>query len=229
MSGPSPSFIKAKLSQRDGGGKPLEFRFNPSTIKISKKADWKERTKQAAKEAPRLSFGGTHPVDLSFSLLLDSGGEQGRTVMTDIQRLLDWTNPTEKSRKGSSPSPPELMFTWGDLKIGSAGQFVGVLTSVDATCTLFSPSGAPTRAEVSLAFKSAVADTAGTNPTSGAVRAYEAHQLRAGDTLAGIAYQAYGDASRWRAIAELNGIDDPLRLPLGTRLLLPEAADVAGG
>jgi nucleoid-associated protein YgaU len=222
------TFVRAKLCEQENPGEALDFHFNPSTIKIAKRAEWQERTKQAAKEAPRLSFTGTHPVDLSFSLLLDSSRRGGKSVMGDIQRLLDWTNPTKKSRRGSSPSPPVLMFTWGELTIGSAKQFVGVLTSVDASCTMFSPNGAPTRAEVSVSLKSTAQDTPGTNPTSGGVRAHEAHQVLTGDTLAGIAYQAYGDASRWRAIAELNGIDDPMRLPVGARLLLPEAADVAG-
>lgn len=228
MSGSNGSFVKAKLCERDHQNKRLVFHFNPSSIKITKRADYREQPKQAAKEAARPAFLGARAVDLSFSLLLDSGGQSGRSVMTEIQQLLNWTNPTSDSRKGSSPSPPVLMFTWGDFKIGASGQFVGLLSSVDANCTMFSPSGAPTRAEVSLGMKAAPEEMAGTNPTSGGPRAHRAHQVVAGDTLAAIAFEAYGDAGRWRAIAELNGIDDPMRLPAGTRLLLPEPADTGG-
>ena len=39
--------------------------------------------------------------------------------------------------------------------------------------------------------------------------------------LAVIAYAAYGDPTRWRLIAEANGIDDPLRLRRGTPLTIP--------
>jgi nucleoid-associated protein YgaU len=228
VSGSNGSFVKAKLCEQRAPSRALVFHFNPSTVKIAKRAEYREQPRQAAKEAPRPAFLGARAVDLTFSLLLDSGGQPGKTVMTEIQQLLDWTNPTKDSRQGSSPSPPVLMFTWGEFKIGSSGQFVGLLTSVDATCTLFSPSGAPTRAEVSLAMKAAPEEMAGTNPTSGGPRAHRAHQVVAGDTLAAIAYLAYGDAGRWRAIAELNGIDDPMRLPAGTRLLLPELADAGG-
>jgi nucleoid-associated protein YgaU len=42
-----------------------------------------------------------------------------------------------------------------------------------------------------------------------------------GDSLPSIAYRAYGDATRWRTIAEANHIDDPLRLRRGTPLMLP--------
>jgi nucleoid-associated protein YgaU len=37
-----------------------------------------------------------------------------------------------------------------------------------------------------------------------------------------IAARAYGDATRWRAIAEYNGITNPLALRPGQRLMIPE-------
>jgi nucleoid-associated protein YgaU len=42
--------------------------------------------------------------------------------------------------------------------------------------------------------------------------------------LQSIAYQAYGDATRWRPIAEANGIDNPLRLRRGSELTIPRQA-----
>ena len=48
------------------------------------------------------------------------------------------------------------------------------------------------------------------------------HTVRDGDTLPSIAYDAYGDATRWRAIAEANGIDNPLHLRRGTLAGAPE-------
>ena len=50
----------------------------------------------------------------------------------------------------------------------------------------------------------------------------------AGDSLASIAYREYGAPAYWRALAEANGIDDPLRLRPGTRLLVPPAEEVVG-
>ena len=35
-------------------------------------------------------------------------------------------------------------------------------------------------------------------------------------------------AGQWRAIAEVNDIDDPLRVPIGTRLVLPDPTDLGG-
>jgi len=48
------------------------------------------------------------------------------------------------------------------------------------------------------------------------------HTVRDGDTLPSIAYQTYGDATRWRLIAEANDVDNPLHLRRGTPLSLPK-------
>ena len=42
-----------------------------------------------------------------------------------------------------------------------------------------------------------------------------------GDSLASISHRVYGDPTQWRAIAEANGIDDPLRLHSGRALSIP--------
>jgi nucleoid-associated protein YgaU len=46
-----------------------------------------------------------------------------------------------------------------------------------------------------------------------------------GDTLQSIAFKEYDDAGEWRRIAEANGIDDPLELAPGKRLLIPPILD----
>ena len=63
---------------------------------------------------------------------------------------------------------------------------------------------------------------AGQNPTSGSDRARTTHRLVDGDTLPTLAFREYGDAARWRDIASLNGIDDPMRISPGTTLFLPD-------
>jgi nucleoid-associated protein YgaU len=50
-----------------------------------------------------------------------------------------------------------------------------------------------------------------------------------GDTLQSVAYAELGKPAYWRAIAELNGIDDPQRVEAGTTVLIPSAADAAQG
>ena len=52
------------------------------------------------------------------------------------------------------------------------------------------------------------------------------HTVRDGDTLPSISYDAYGDATKWRLIAEANGVDNPLHLRRGASLSLPTPGDL---
>jgi nucleoid-associated protein YgaU len=47
------------------------------------------------------------------------------------------------------------------------------------------------------------------------------HRVRDGDSLPSIAFDSYGDPTRWRPIAEANGIDNPLSLRRGSELTIP--------
>jgi nucleoid-associated protein YgaU len=61
----------------------------------------------------------------------------------------------------------------------------------------------------------------GQNPTTRAIAGLKVHTVTDGDSLQSVAYKNYGDATRWRTIAEANGIDDPLRLRRGHQLSIP--------
>ena len=52
------------------------------------------------------------------------------------------------------------------------------------------------------------------------------HRVRDGDTLPSISYRAYGDATRWRLIAEANGVDNPLHLRRGSSLVAADAGEL---
>jgi nucleoid-associated protein YgaU len=52
--------------------------------------------------------------------------------------------------------------------------------------------------------------------------------VKEGDTLGDIAREQLGDVMEWQRIAELNGIDDPAKLTVGTRLKLPSKEEQGG-
>jgi nucleoid-associated protein YgaU len=101
------------------------------------------------------------------------------------------------------------------------------LEDLKVTIELFDRQGVPLRAAIDLSLKSASDPTPGTNPTSGADRSHHRCQVRPGQTLHEIAFTELGDAAAWRAIAEINGIENPLRLCPGTELLMPEHLHLA--
>jgi hypothetical protein len=180
------------------------------------------------------------------------------SVLPEIEQLMAWTNPNGKGGEGAgsglaalahgdikgavkafggaiagelknnNDQPPKLQFTWGKLKINGMTAFVGYLTSIDVTYTMFGRDGTPLRADVTLSMLAAEEGPTGTNPTSGAEQSDRRHVLRRGETIQTVAYAVYGDAAAWRDIAEANNIDDPFRVPLGYELLLPDRSELVG-
>ena len=62
-----------------------------------------------------------------------------------------------------------------------------------------------------------------TNPTSGGVGGERVWSVSEGDTLAWIAYKEYGDANRWRLIADANRLTKVRQLTPGMLLEIPNA------
>ena len=86
---------------------------------------------------------------------------------------------------------------------------------------MFRPNGEPSRALVDLELTQSEQAQPGQNPTTRAIAGLKVHTVRDGDSLQSVAYQNYGDATRWRTIAEANGIDNPMALRRGTQLSIP--------
>jgi nucleoid-associated protein YgaU len=66
-----------------------------------------------------------------------------------------------------------------------------------------------------------------TNPTSGGRPGRARHLVTSDENLATIAQQAFGTPSAWRAIAEVNGIDDPSAIRPGDVVYLPAEDELA--
>jgi nucleoid-associated protein YgaU len=120
--------------------------------------------------------------------------------------------------------PPFVTFRWGSVDLPKS-----VPVTLTIQHVLFHPNGEPIRAMVDLELAQAEkASTASSgsanqpqNPTTRALRGLKVHRVHDGDSLPAIAYDNYGDPTRWRAIAEANNIDDPLRLRRGDELRIP--------
>jgi phage tail protein X len=203
----------------------LRFQFNPRQLQLSRSAHWRNEPAVAYTRGAPSKFTGVAPAQLRVDVFLDSSGTPGaNTVQRQVELLLSCCEVTEQSVTSQAPSPPWVKFSWGAF---STVQFIAYVTNASATYTLFSPNGTPLRATCSLSLTEIPTATKRQNPTSGALSARRVHRTVAGDTLASLAWREYGDPTRWRVIAEANGIDDPMRLRPGTELLLPAASESA--
>lgn len=206
---------KAALVARDLGAR-VECGFNPREYVIAKSATWTRTPVRGAHTASMPEFVGTNPRTLQMELFFDDWDAGSDGVTASVETLLEWTNPTRDSISANKPNPPVVRFEWGTKPL-----FDAFVKSITARYTMFRSDGTPIRAQVTAMFEEVPAQPARQNPTSGGAGGSRTHVVAAGDTLQSIAYAEYGDPTLWRGLAELNRIDDPLRLVPGVRLEIP--------
>ncbi len=203
-------FQNAKLQIE--GGDTIQCAFNPETYTISKTNIWTYKPNQS-KDYPKPEFGGGMPMVYRMQLLLDV------SLQGSDKSIKDQANALMKAMHGGGSPPKFVTFSWGSTTLPKAAPL-----SISIQYTLFHPNGDPMRAFVDLEL--AQADDSSPpgqaqNPTTRGTAGLRTHIVQDGDSLHSIAYESYGDATRWRAIARANEIDDPLVLRRGTSLSIP--------
>jgi hypothetical protein len=193
----------------ESGPPELKALFNPNEYRI-------EEGNQIAEigipglDAPILQFVAGQTRTLSMDLFFDTYEDQTDVSerTKEVYRLLEIVPATH--------APPICKISWGSLS------FRGVLDKVSGTFTLFLSNGTPVRAKLSVSFKEyndVKVLVQRTKLQSADHR--KSRMVRAGDSLSTIAFEEYGDAAKWRPIAEANGIDDPRSIELGRLLMIP--------
>jgi nucleoid-associated protein YgaU len=200
----------------------IPLQFNPERINLSKAATWNRSPANRAASAALPEFGGAAPRVMSLEVFLDASFGLRGTVEQQVETLLSCCVPTDRSVRSDRPSPPWVRLEWGR---GRSTAFSACVTSVHATYTLFGGDGAPKRATCSLTLEEIGGSTPRQNPTSGTPEVQVVHRVQAGDSLALLAWQQYGDATQWRVIAQANNVADAERLLPGTVLIVPALPD----
>jgi len=194
----------------------LDFQFNPKEIALAKSASWKREAAKGSKSAPPPQFTGSQPSKLTLEMFFDASAKQDTTVVKTVEKLFSLTTPTASSLTAKKASPPWVVFRWGSLT-----GFLAYVSQVQAKYTMFTADGLPIRATCQVTLDELAGDAPKQNPTSGGLMPHRVHQVVEGDSLPAIAYREYGQPSMWRAVADLNRVDDPMRVRPGDRLLLP--------
>ncbi len=239
---------KAKLINFD---LPLEFiifDMNPSKISITKQVA-QAQTGSAQATTTFAMPGVTDPVFVKsqpITLQLTNLYMNGALCKHWSDMMLSWMMPNgsflQQAIKGAEAlasggrvnqvtNTPLLLFQWGPPVLG----FVMKCRLVNLTLnfTRFSPLGTPTRLQIASMSLLEVFDQglfALTNPTSGGKPGRAAHTVTDGETLQYLSKRHYGQPQYWRALADANGVDDPLRVRAGDHLYLPSTDEaVAAG
>jgi phage tail-like protein len=238
---PACSLTEAGGAGGAASGKSVQFTFPPTEIGVQKRqlstqnngasgrsvngrqVQVEERVADATASTPNIT---TYVLN---NLIL-----WGTDTRSHVETLDLWATKTPVTQQRRSATQPELSFTWGS----GFSSIPVVLKSLSATYTRFTVDGHPIRAKVNLQLEKIVpaAEANGKpttvahgaqNPSSGGIPGRASHLFRDTENLPTLAQETYGDPTAWRALAEANRIDDPLRLVPGTSLLLPAPSEIA--
>jgi nucleoid-associated protein YgaU len=205
-----------RASIKPEGGSAFSVLFNPNQYTIDK-ANTLAETGIPGLEAPILQYVRGNTRTLSMDLFFDTYEEQ-----TDVR---DYTAQVYKLLliDPAKHVPPICKVVWGSFS------FRGVVDHISGRYTLFLPDGTPARATLTVSFKEyiEVEVLVRQSPTE-SVDHRKTLVVQAGDRIGDIAYREYGDARKWRPIAVVNQLEDPLQLTPGQVLVIP-ALDISGG
>ncbi|MGD2077233.1 MAG: LysM peptidoglycan-binding domain-containing protein [Chloroflexota bacterium] len=202
----------------DLGSLSVECMFNPFEYTVSKSNTYEEKAGNGT-DVPVVEFKKAGAQTLKLQLTFDT-----YNLATDVSLTTNklWkfmeAKENEQTSGENKKAPPWVAFEWGVFK------FVSVITNMTQKFTMFLKDGTPVRAAVDVTFTQYkdLNDYPNQNPTSGGGPIERVRTVIAGDRLDVIAGDAYGDATKWRAIASYNDIIDPLALRPGMRLNIPQ-------
>jgi Uncharacterized protein containing LysM domain len=215
MTGPMRAHL---LTER---GTKIECLFNPAELTVSKSNTWRGGDGKG-RNAPEQRFQSGQPATLSLSLTFDTTRD-GSDVSEHTTKLLNLMKVDTALPGGdagrNTGRPPWVEFHWGRLH-----SFRSVVDKLQIKYTYFASDGMPLRAKCDLTLKqwNDEAELPLQNPTSSTPMVHTVHTLLPGETLDRLAATYYQDPTRWRLIADANGVIDPLEIPAGTALILPE-------
>lgn len=195
----------------------IDCMFRPKEYTFTKTNTWQSEM-ITGKNVPKVEFSGGQAMKLTMELFFDTyelGTDVRKTHTDRIWRLM-MINPSNKD-KGNKGWPPQCEFRWG-----LAWSFKAVITSINQKFTLFLADGTPVRSTMTVTFLQAAEEGVypGQNPTTVSKPGYKTRRVKQGETLDWIAFEEYGDSNRWRYLADINRLDDPMRLAPGQVLAI---------
>ena len=198
--------------------------FNPERYTLSKSVQHAEIGIPGL-DSPVLQFVRGQNEKITMELFFDTTehglAEEAKDVREETKKVYYLLKILPETH-----APPRCRLVWLNelFSYGSSLAARCVLESVSEEFHLFSPNGVPLRAKLNVSFREykTVEEQLKEVPRHSGDRT-KVRSLKPRQTLAGLAWQEYGDAALWRLIAEENGIDNPRQLRAGVQLRIPRA------
>ncbi len=185
----------------------IEVMYNPEEYKLDQGNSFAEIGVPGL-ESPPIQYVRGRARTLAMELFFDTfeAATDVRDHTARIVKLLDKLPETH--------APPVLLFSMGTF------QFECVLVDVAQRYTMFTRTGMPVRATLSVRFQE-YARTDVEIERGLFIGPPALHNIGAGETVSDLAAQFLGDPARWREIADANQVADPLRLQAGSSVVIP--------
>ena len=206
------------------------FDFNPNKISFQRTAITTARGTNAGTTGSQFIKSEPGTIRIHEIIL------QGADTKNRCDQLLYWTSQPSgvvtdllAVYADLEVKLPRLTFQWGPPMVGFFYQVC--LKSCEIAYERFGTDGEPSRAKVSLSMEEqpSLLGRLPTNPTSGGIAGRRAHQMHQGENLVNVANRRLGHPQHWRALAEANRLDDPLRIKPGTSILVPSPRELEQG
>jgi len=219
-----------RLDTRGNVVKTLPVQFNPTEFSMSKGAQIAEIAIPGI-DNPILQFVRGQNEKVNLELFFDTTDSVTEAAAVAVTTLTNEFYALVKM-SGEEHAPPRCRFGWGDEfpgLINQAGQTIGhrkafdcIVESIQQKFTLFSKSGVPLRATLTVSLREYVTleqqleqlNLQSSDHT-------RVHVVQRGETLPMIAYQTYQDPAQWRLIADQNRLNHPRDIQPGMVLELP--------
>lgn len=230
---------RLKLFEKDAPYRFVLFDHNPQMLKVSRQAKNTtgavQETRTAAGAAAAAAPGGSGSTGTRnpntgvqpTAIVVSKARLIGPEVKLSSMQLLTWVtkaDPLFSAADVDAVEAPTLVMVWGPPMAGFT--FECKLKRVDITYIRVSMVGIPTHAVVNLTLSEEPSSIPFTNPTSGGLPGRDRHVVISDETLMSIATAKFGGPAAWRAIAEVNDIDDPHSIRPGDMIYLPSRDEI---
>jgi LysM repeat protein len=202
------ALAKARITV-EHNGKRIDVMFNPEEYSLNKENSFASQAIPGL-SSPILQFVSGSLRTLDMELFFDTSVER-TDVRDQTQKITDLLKIDPELH-----APPVLLFAWGSLQLRC------VLTRTGQKFVKFLEDGRPVRARISVSFSEYIDPAREAKEVNRQTADFtKVHTVTRGETLSGIAFQHYSDASLWRPIAAANRLDDPRGLTPGQALHIP--------
>jgi nucleoid-associated protein YgaU len=227
-----PALLKAKFKvyKKDGSFETIDVQHNPEKLSFEKAPKIAEIPIPGI-DAPLQQFVRGQSETLSVELFFDSTeggtGASAHSVTEQTDKFYGLVKIDPETH-----APPVCTFIWGSAFPGDSlpamyhnqrrTEFKGLVTNVKQEFALFSPTGTPLRATLTVTMDEyrPLQDQLQQLNLQSADHTRN-HVVEDGDTLPLVAWEYLQKPTEWRHVADANAIDDPRRIVVGDAYVIP--------